>query len=103
MLLISGIATGGSREGAECPPQRKICQKEGENQEKQEKREKTGKIGEKFRKKRKNREGSFTLPLLTDRASYATAVDSVWVDSDGEKKKVLFMGLPCSGCEMFDG
>ena len=38
---------------------------------------KSGKRGRKSwksRKKRKNREGSFTLPLLTDRAGYAAAV-----------------------------
>ena len=38
-------------------------------------REKLGKIGkteEKSGRKGKNREGSFTLPLLTDRAGYAT-------------------------------
>ena len=39
--------------------------------------EKLGKNQEnrgKIRKKRKNRKGSFTLPLLTDRAGYATAI-----------------------------
>ena len=41
-------------------------EKEGENQE----NGKEGKIG----KKRKNREGSFTLPLLTDRAGYVATV-----------------------------
>ena len=40
----------------------KIRKKEGENQEKREK----------ISKKRTNWEGSFTLPLLTDRAGYAT-------------------------------
>ena len=45
------------------------------------KRGKSGKIGEKEQKsgrKGKNREGSFTLPLLTDRDGYAT-VDAPWV------------------------
>ena len=37
----------------------------GKNQERREKSEKSGRKG-------KNREGSFTLPLLTERASYAT-------------------------------
>ena len=36
-------------------------------------REKEGKIG----KKRKNWEGSFTLPVLTDRAGYTTAHDCI--------------------------
>ena len=58
----------GSR-GADCSlDSEKICQKsekEGENQEK---------IG----KKRKNPEGAFTLPLLTDRASYAAVYNKIW-------------------------
>ena len=41
-------------------------EKEGKNQEK------SGKKEEKSGRKGKNREGSFTLPLLTDRAYYAT-------------------------------
>ena len=61
----SDVATGG--QGGRVPPLTaknlpKNQEKEGENQEKE------GKIG----KKRKNHEGSFTLPLLTDRAGYAT-------------------------------
>ena len=61
---------GGWSRGQSAPPlySEKFAEnqeKEGENQEKAGKR---GKIG----KKRKNREGSFTLPLLTDRAGYAT-------------------------------
>ena len=36
------------------------------------KREKIGEKEEKSGRKGKNREGSFTLPLLTDRAGYAT-------------------------------
>ena len=60
---ISGVATGVAR-GADCHPwQRKICQKSGKIGEKEEK---SGRKG-------KNREGSFTLPLLTDRSGYATA------------------------------
>ena len=38
------------------------------------KRKKLGKKREKSGRKGKNQEGSFTLPLLTDRAGYATAV-----------------------------
>ena len=62
----SGIATGGSKGG-----QRKIAKN----------REKEGKNQEKSRKKMKNREekakigkalSNFVLPLLTDRAGYAT-------------------------------
>ena len=37
-------------------------------------REEEGENQEKTRKSGKNREGSFTLPLLTDRAGYATAL-----------------------------
>ena len=43
-------------------------------------REKSGKIGKKEGKsgrKGKNQEGSFTLPLLTDRAGYATGMQPV--------------------------
>ena len=55
-------------------------EKEGENQEKSGKirknrgknQEKSGKKEEKSGRKGKNREVSFTLPLLTDRAGYAT-------------------------------
>ena len=42
----------------------KNWKKEGEN--------KSGQKRDKIRKKSKNREGSFTLPLLTDRAGYTT-------------------------------
>ena len=51
------------------PDSKKIAknwEKEGKNQEK------LGKKEEKSGRKGKNREGSFTLPLLTDRAGYAT-------------------------------
>ena len=43
-----------------------IGKKRGEIWKNQEKEEKSGRKG-------KNREGSFTLPLLTDRAGYATS------------------------------
>ena len=81
---VSGVATGVAR-GAECHPwQRKICQKLGKNQEKSGKnQEKSGKKEEKIRKNREKEEKSgrngnkqeisFTLPLLTDKAGYATA------------------------------
>ena len=55
------------------PWQRKKCQKEGKNQEKERKnREKNREKEEKSGRKGQNREGSFTLPLLTNRAGYAT-------------------------------
>ena len=56
----------GGKGGRVPPLTAKICQKSGE---------KSGKIGKKEEKsgrKGKNREVSFTLPLLTDRADYAT-------------------------------
>ena len=69
---ISGVATGGSR-GARCPPRQwKISQKLRKRGKKSGKWGKIGKKREKIRKRRKNWEGSFTLPLLTDRAGYAT-------------------------------
>ena len=65
----SGVATGGGGKGHSAPLDRekfaKNCEKEGVNQEI------AGKRGKKLGK-RKNRKGSFTLPLLTDRAGYAT-------------------------------
>ena len=68
-VWLSGVATGVARR-AECHPwQRKNCQKSVKN------RENSGKIGKKEEKSGrigKNREVSFTLPLLTDRAGYAT-------------------------------
>ena len=48
----------------------KNWEKEDENQEK------TGKKRVKIRKKRKNEKSSFTLPLLTNRAGYATDIAS---------------------------
>ena len=65
-LRVSGVATGGLRGQSAPLTAKKIAknrEKEGENEEKE------GKI----EKKRTNRQGSFTLPLLTDRAGYATA------------------------------
>ena len=61
----SGVATwGGGYVGQSATPDNekiaKIREKEGKNQEKSGKKE-------------ESREGSFTLPLLTDRAGYATA------------------------------
>ena len=61
----SGIVTGGSR-GRVPPLTAKNLPKI------RKKREKAGKRGKKS-VKRKNQEGSFTLPLLTDRAGYTTA------------------------------
>ena len=69
MLLYSGVATGGSRGQSATPDSEKFAknlEKEGKNQEKSGKRE------EESGRKGKNLEGSFTLPLLTDRAGYAT-------------------------------
>ena len=78
--------------GAECPPwqwkkmskirkkREKIGKKRGKIKKNQGKEEKSGRKGQ-------NREGSFTLPLLTDRAGYATGkcltyyhsgTDSTW-------------------------
>ena len=70
-ITISGVATGGHG-GAECPLTAKnlpkIREREGESQKKE------GKIKKKRKnqKKRQNRERFITLPLLTDRAGYAT-------------------------------
>ena len=69
-VIHSGIAMGGQREHSATPDSEKKYAKIGE------KREKSGKIGKKEEesgRKGKNREGSFTLPLLTDRAGYATS------------------------------
>ena len=66
---VSGVASTGVM-GAECPPcKQKICQKI------RKKSIKRGKIREKWKKsgrKGKNWAGSFTLPILTDRAGYVT-------------------------------
>ena len=61
VLKSSGVATGGSR-GKSAPLDSKESPKRGEN---------LGKV-ERSGRKGKNREGSFILPLLTDRAGYAT-------------------------------
>ena len=66
---ISGIATGVARRGRVPPLTVKKLPKIGKNQEKIG--EKSGKSG----RKGKNREVSFTLPLLTARAGYATDWD----------------------------
>ena len=59
-----GVATGDAR-GGRVPPltAKKIAKNRGKIRNKEEK---SGRKG-------KNREGFFTLPLLTDRAGYATA------------------------------
>ena len=77
LLLPPSWPSSIARAGAEYPPQQEICQsweskgriweKKGKNWEKMEKEEKSGRKG-------KNRNGSFTLPLLTERASYATVL-----------------------------
>ena len=67
------LATGVARGGQSATPDSEKIAKIGKNQEKILKN--SGKIGKKEEKsgrKGKNREVSFTLPLLTDRAGYAT-------------------------------
>ena len=64
-IPVSGIAIGGPRGQSAALDSKKFAknqEKEGENQEK------SGKKREKSGKRRTNPEGSFTLPLLTDRA-----------------------------------
>ena len=56
----------------------------------EKKGEKDGKKREKIGKKRKNREGSFTLPLLTDRAGYATDAQKLWIKRHGSEDTVEF-------------
>ena len=66
------IASGEGK-GQSAPPwQRKNCQKSGKKRDIQEKR-KYSKKGKNLGRKGKNWEGSFTLPILIDRAGYATA------------------------------
>ena len=68
LKLRCGVATGVSRGQNATPDSENFAknrEKEGENQEKSGKKDKLGRKG-------KNREVSFTLPLLTDRAGYAT-------------------------------
>ena len=72
--MCSGVASIGAR-GAKCSPwQWKNCQKseEGKHREKIEKRKNRGEKEEKSGRKGQNQEDSFTLPLLTNRAGYAT-------------------------------
>ena len=70
---ISGVATGGSRGGQSTTLDSEKIAKNREKRKKSgkilKKEEKSGRIG-------KNLEGSVTLPLLTNRAGYATACDS---------------------------
>ena len=81
----SGIATGGNR-GAECHPwQLKNCQESGKRGEK------SGKKEEKSGRKGKNQEGSITLPLLTDRTSYATGTKAIGGGGGGTER--LLWGL----------
>ena len=101
-MYNSGVATGGSR-GAECHPwQRKICQKSGKKSRKIGKKE--GKSG----RKSKNRQGSFTLPLLTDSAGYATDVQPashLWLSHPPPcppwqaNGRILSRGLSCHSLE----
>ena len=69
----SRVASTGAR-GAEFPLTAKnlpkIGQKRGKSAQNREKEEKSGRKG-------KNREGSFTLPLLTDWAGYASACNAI--------------------------
>ena len=64
-MVISGVATGGSR-GQSATPDSKKLPKIGKNQEN------SGEKKEKIGKKRQKSRRFFTLPLLTDRACYAT-------------------------------
>ena len=52
------------------------------------KRKKSGKKGKKSGRKGKNPEGSFTLPLLTDRAGYTTA----WLHTQFYSLNKIFLG-----------
>ena len=83
----SGVATGVARGGGRVPPLTvKKLPKMGENQEKTGKiQEKSGKKEEKSGRKGKNREVPFTLPLLTDRAGYATGQYHGWTYSGSEQ------------------
>ena len=69
----------------------KICQKSGKNQEK------SGKIvkkEEKSGRKGKNREVSFTLPLLTDRAGYATDKRTTYTNNPWHNESARLYNLP---------
>ena len=64
----SSVASeGGGAGGQSAAPKQKICQTEGKRGKNREREEKSGREG-------KNREGSFTLPLQTERAGYATVL-----------------------------
>ena len=71
--LSSGVAMGGGGTGGQsATPGREKFAKIGKKRENQEKLGKRGKIGKKRQKIRKVL--SITLPLLTDRAGYATEI-----------------------------
>ena len=74
-VILSGVATRLARGGQSATPDSEKLQKIGK------KSEKIGKKVEKSGRKDKNREGSFTLPLLTDRAGYATGYTLVTGES----------------------
>ena len=93
IISPSGVATGVARRGKVPPLTVKKCQKSGKRGEKI--RKKLGKIRKKEEKsgrKGKNQEVSFALPLLIDRAGYAT-------DLPPPQKKMRFLtnslGLCC--------
>ena len=69
MLLYSGVATGGSTGQSATPDSEKFAKN---LEKKREKIRKNREREEESGRKGKNREGSFTLPLLTDRAGYPT-------------------------------
>ena len=71
MLLTVVWPRGGGSRGQSATPNSEIFAKKSGKR-----REKSGKIGgkkEESGRKGKNQEGSFTLPLLTDRAGYVTS------------------------------
>ena len=77
---LSGVGQGG--QGGRVPLDSEKMPKIGKKREKiRKKREKEGKSG-----KRKNREGSFTLPLLTDRAGYMLLLPLVFLGTLPHKK-----------------
>ena len=58
----------------------KNCHKSGQRKENWEKLRKNQEKEEKSKRKGQNWEGSFTLPLLTNRAGYATGTQPTWID-----------------------
>ena len=75
LIIPCGSGKGG-KGGQSATPD---SEKSAKNREKSGKyQEKEGKKEEKSGRKGKNREGSFTLPLLTNRAGYATALWNVY-------------------------